>query len=165
MYKKDVSVSLLWLIVMLFFGVGLLGTVIPGLPGMTLIYIGILVYSITTDFARISLPTVIAFGCITAITLMLTSLGSAAGTRLGGGRKWAITGTITGALVGALGGPAGLLVGGFFGALLGALFEGGSSTGVFKIALFSVLGVLGTVVIQFLLGVALIIAFLVAVFS
>lgn len=151
---------LLWLITGILFLVGLVGTVVPGLPGITLIYAGILLYAVATGFDHLSRTTVVIMGLGTALTLTASYVGSAAGSRLGGGKKWAIAGTFIGALIGAItSGPAGLFIGAFLGALLGALCEGRQGVDAAKIAAFSVLGILGATIVQFFLGVILILAF------
>ena len=156
-------VPILWLITAFLFGLGLLGTVVPGLPGITLIYAGILLHAFATRFAQISPATVAVFGLITAATIVISYIGSAAGARLGGGKHWAVAGTIIGAIAGAFAGPVGLFAGAFLGGLVGALREGQSNANALRVAFFSTLGVLGTAVIQLLLGIALIVAFLIAV--
>jgi uncharacterized protein YqgC (DUF456 family) len=61
-------------------------------------------------------------------------------------------------------GPLGLLVGAVIGAVVGALYEGKSIDKAGKVALFSLLGVLGAKIVQLVLALSVIVAFILAVF-
>lgn len=154
---------LLWAITILLMIIGVAGTIIPGLPGIGLVYAGILLYALATHFASISLATVIILGLISAAALAANYAGAAFGSSVAGGKKWALAGTAIGALIGATFGPLGIFAGAFLGALLGALLEGNGRKHALTVAVYSTLGTLGSIVVQFLLAVILIIAFFIAV--
>lgn len=153
----------LWTLTLLLMMFGLAGTVIPGLPGIGLVYAGIVLYALATQFASISLATVIILGLISAAALAASYAGAALGSSVGGGKKWALVGTVAGALLGATVGPLGMFAGAFLGALAGALLEGGGQRHALKVAFYSTLGTLGSIVVQFLLAVILIITFFVVI--
>lgn len=154
---------ILWTLTLLLMFAGLAGTIIPGLPGIGLVYAGILLYALATHFASISLVTVVILGLVSAAAQAANYAGAAFGSRVAGGKKWALAGTAIGALIGAAFGPLGIFAGAFLGALLGALLEGGGQRHALKVAVYSTLGTLGSIVVQFLLAIILIIAFLIAV--
>jgi uncharacterized protein YqgC (DUF456 family) len=155
------SLSIIWLVTILLLSVGLIGTIIPALPGIALTYVGILFYSFMTDFRGISPSTVIIFGIITAIAFLAGHMGSVIGSRAGGGKTWSVVGTFFGAIIGLFTfGPIGLFVGAFFGALGGGMIEGATHHQAFKIATFSTIGVLGGAIVQFFLALSMTIAFL-----
>ena len=155
---------LLWLIVTLLFTVGLAGTVIPLVPGIALILGGVLLYAFVTGFTTISVPTVVGSTLLAAIAWLADYYAGALGAKAAGGGKLAALGTFIGALVGIIGGPAGLLIGAFIGALIGALLEGKDGKHAHKIAFVSLIATAGATVVQFVIGVSIIIAFLIAVF-
>lgn len=158
------SPLILWLITLALFGFGLVGVFIPALPGIGLIFAGILFYGIVTDFAAIGLSTVVIFGVIGALALLANYAGSVVGARLGGGKGKTLLGTMIGAIGGLIvANVPGLIVGAFVGALVGALLEGKTSQQAAKIALASVLGILGATVVQFMLGIIMIIGFFIAI--
>ena len=99
---------LLWitLLVML---VGLGGSVLPGLPGVPLIFISALVYAILTDFEYVGVLVVVLLGSFAAIAFVADFIATTYGARRFGASNW---GTVGGA------------IGGIVGALLGALFFG-----------------------------------------
>lgn len=157
------STLVLWLVIILCMLIGMAGVVIPGLPGVGLIYLGILFYGIATGFTTISFTTVVVLGIISVLALLTNYAGSAFGSRYGGGKKWAVIGTAFGAIIGATIGPLGIFLGAFLGALIGAFTEGASHQQALKVAVYSVFGILGSVVVQFLLAIVLIISFFVAI--
>ena len=158
------SFLLLWLIVTSLFSLGSIGVFIPMLPGAGLVFLGVLIYAVATDFVNISVTTVVAFGVVAAVAWLVEYIGAALGVRAGGGGKIAMTGLIIGALLGFIsGGPVGLLIGMLLGSFLGATYEGSSTSKASRAAIFSVLGLLGAKVLQLLLVVGIIVAFLAAV--
>ena len=111
---------ILWitLIVML---VGLAGSVLPGLPGVPLIFISALVYAIVTDFEVVSGLTIALFGVFAAIALVLDFVATAYGARRFGASNWGTAGGAIGGIVGALIGALFLGIGALFGLLLGTI--------------------------------------------
>lgn len=153
--------SLLLIIVVILFILGLAGTVVPALPGTGLIFLGILIHAIATDFAEVSGKAVLLFAVVTLASVATSYLGSMLGTKAGGGGGWSVGGTILGALLGTvLIGPVGLFIGAFLGALVGAMYEGQSTSSATKAAFYSVLGIFGGTVIQLLIGLSMIIAWI-----
>lgn len=155
---------LLITVITILFLLGLLGTVVPGLPGTGLIFVGILVYAIASGFATIGLGALLLFALITALAVAANYAGSMFGTKAAGGKGWAVGGTIAGGLLGAMTvGPLGLVGGAFLGALAGALYEGQDSRAATKTAVYSILGIIGGTLVQLVIGISMIVAFLIMV--
>jgi uncharacterized protein len=104
------EIILLWVLCAALILVGLVGTVLPLLPGTVLVWAGIVLGAWIDDFTRVSLTTVLV---ISALALLAWALDYVAG--LMGAKK---AGASTQALIGA---AAGTLVGLFMG-LIGVLF-------------------------------------------
>jgi uncharacterized protein YqgC (DUF456 family) len=105
--------------------VGLLGSVLPGLPGVTLIFLSALVYALLTDFRTVGAAVLVALFLFAALALVTDFVATSYGARRFGASNW-------GTLGGAIGGIAGALVGLLFlgiGSLLGLIL--GTITGVF----------------------------------
>jgi uncharacterized protein YqgC (DUF456 family) len=152
---------LLWVLTLLLFGVGLVGVFIPILPGIAFVFVGILFYAFMTNFSAIGVGAVVMFGLISFIAWLIEYAGGIIGARLGGGQKKALWGTLGGGLIGLfIGGPLWLVPGLFVGALIGALYEGKTLAGASKAAFFSLLGVIGAKVIQMILAIGMVVAFL-----
>ena len=125
---------------------GILGSIIPGLPGPPISFVGILLihFFTGTDFSASFLWT---WGIIVAIVFVLDYTLQAWGVKkFGGGRKSTI-GTFVGLFAGLLFPPIGLLVGPFVGAFIGALSEvKGDNKRALKVAIGSFIGfITGTV--------------------
>jgi uncharacterized protein YqgC (DUF456 family) len=106
--------------------VGLIGTLVPVLPGVELIWLAALVYAIAERFATIDPLTFAVLTALAAVGVLANFWASQLGGRLGGASWQAIlVGLVLGALgfiVGALVGSIGAVPGGLIGSLAGILF-------------------------------------------
>ena len=89
--------------------VGLLGSVLPGLPGVTLIFLSALVYALLTDFRTVGAAILLILFVFAAIAFVADFVATSYGARRFGASNW---GTVGGA------------IGGIAGALIGLLFLG-----------------------------------------
>lgn len=155
----------LWVTTILFFIVGLVGTIVPGVPGIGLVFLGILIFAAATSFATVSISTVLLAGAVVIVATLADYFGSALGSKAGGGGKLAVVGTIIGTFFGFALGPVGIFLGAFSGGFVGAALEGATGEKAMKVAAYSTIGVLGAMVVQFVLALVLIISFFATVFS
>jgi uncharacterized protein len=105
--------------------VGLLGSVIPGLPGVTLIFLSAFVYALLTDFSTVGATILVVLFVFAAIAFVTDFVATSYGARRFGASNW-------GTMGGAIGGIAGALIGLLFlgiGSLLGLIL--GTIAGVF----------------------------------
>lgn len=160
---RVMSEILLWVVVVALFVVGLVGIVIPFLPGIGLVFAGVLVYGLATSFAEISVTTVVILGVITVVAWLSNYYGSAIGVKTAGGSRASMIGTVVGGLLGVWAGPIGLLLGIFLGAYAGAVYEGKSLQVAGKVAVASLRGLLGATLMQVAVGVAIIVTFFIAI--
>ena len=111
---------LLWitLVVML---VGLAGSVLPGLPGVPLIFLSALVYAILTDFEYVGGLVIALLGLFAAIALVADFVATTYGARRFGASNWGTAGGAIGGIVGALVGMLFLGVGALFGLIFGTI--------------------------------------------
>src|SRR5215213_11526798 len=100
---------------------GLAGSVLPGLPGVPLIFISGLVYAFATDFEYVDGLTVAFLGLFAAIALVLDFVATAYGARRFGASNWGTAGGAIGGIVGALVGALFLGIGALFGLILGTI--------------------------------------------
>ena len=158
------SALLLWSIVTAFFIIGTFGTIIPGLPGLGLVFAGVLFYGWATNWVPVSTTTIVVMGLFTLVASLADWYGSGFAAKLGGGKRKAFWGTLIGGLAGLLLGSApGFLLGAFIGALVGALAEGKGPEQAGKIAVLSLVGILGARLMQLVFAIAIIIAFFIAI--
>ena len=103
--------------------VGLIGTVLPALPGLPLVYAGMLLAAWAEGFQRIGIPMLVLLGLLTLFSLGIDLWATAHGAKRVGASRLAVVGAMLGTLGGLLFGPIGLLAGPFAGALAGELLH------------------------------------------
>lgn len=105
--------------------IGLIGTLIPVLPGVELIWLAALVYAIAERFATIDPLTFAALTVLAAMGITANIWASHLGSRLGGASWQALLAGLglgaVGFLVGLFVGGIGAVPGGLIGALVGVL--------------------------------------------
>ena len=147
---------IVWIVVILLFALGLLGTVLPLLPGSGLVFAGIILYALVDGFETITPWHIALFAILTFATLIVDYIGSVLGVKLGGGSRLAMIGAFIGGLGGLLFSPLGLLIGTYVGAVVGAILEGYQPQVALRTAVYAVLGTLGATVTKILITVAMI---------
>src|SRR5215212_1100298 len=101
--------------------VGLLGSVLPGLPGVTLIFLSALVYAILTDFRTVGVAILVVLFLFAAIAFVTDFVATSYGARRFGASNWGTVGGAVGGIAGALNGLFFLGIGSLFGLILGTI--------------------------------------------
>jgi uncharacterized protein YqgC (DUF456 family) len=111
---------ILWitLLVML---LGLMGSVLPGLPGVPLIFASALVYAYVTDFEVVGAGVLVLLGLFAFLAFVSDFIGTTYGARRFGASNWGTTGGAIGGLIGTLAGALFLGIGALFGLLAGTI--------------------------------------------
>nr|WP_255703287.1 DUF456 domain-containing protein [Lysobacter sp. GX 14042] len=99
--------------------VGIAGVVLPALPGLPLVFGGMLLAAWAGGFERIGVATLVLLGLLTLLSIAVDFLASAVGARRAGASRLAVLGAVAGSIVGLFFGLPGLLAGPFVGALAG----------------------------------------------
>ena len=115
-----------WLLAILVIIAGLAGTVVPALPGVPMVFLGLLIGAWIGDFELIGWGTIGVLAALAVIAWVVDFLAGAAGARYLGASSRAFWGATIGAIVGIFFGLVGMLLGPFIGAVLGEL-SGGSN--------------------------------------
>ncbi|HEX6709407.1 MAG TPA: DUF456 domain-containing protein [Rubrobacter sp.] len=100
---------------------GLLGSVLPGLPGVTLIFLSALVYAIITHFRTVGVAILVLLFVFAAIAFVADFVATSYGARRFGASNWGTAGGAIGGIVGALIGLFFLGIGSLFGLILGTI--------------------------------------------
>ena len=111
----------LWLIVVLLVIVGLAGIVLPALPGVPLLYGGLLLGAWIDEFARVGVTTIVVIGVLALLAWLIDFFASVFTTRSVGASRQAMIGTVIGGLIGIIGGLIGIIVGTVIGAVVGEI--------------------------------------------
>jgi len=132
-----------------FFVLGLIGTVMPFLPGAVLIYIGMLIYGFMTDFATLGFSFYLFQGVVFAFLFLVDYLAGMEGARRFGGSKQASWGAALGMVAGLFFAPLGLLLGPFLGAV-GAelLFRKTDFEKAIRVGFGTLVGILGGTLVK-----------------
>jgi uncharacterized protein len=112
---------LLWLLAGLLMLVGLAGTLLPLLPGIPLMLIGMLIAAWADDFTRIGWVTLVILGVLTAFSFVIELVAASLGAKRVGASRAAVVGAAVGTALGFFLGLPGLILGPFVGALAGEL--------------------------------------------
>lgn len=112
---------LVWLLATILVVVGLIGIVLPALPGTILIFLGLLLAAWADGFSRVGVGTLVVIGVIAAASYTVDFVAAALGARHLGASPRAMAGAALGTLLGLLFGLPGLIIGPFVGAVLGEL--------------------------------------------
>lgn len=116
-----IVIALLWLAVVALVAIGMAGAVLPALPGVPMVFIGLWLGAWIDGYSRVGTGTLIVLGVLTALTLLIDFVASALGAKRVGASAKAVTGAVLGSIVGLFFGLPGIILGPFVGAVLGEL--------------------------------------------
>jgi uncharacterized protein YqgC (DUF456 family) len=146
------------------FAVGLIGTVLPVLPGTTIILAAAIIHRLVLGAEKsIGWKTIVALVLLTLLSYVFDFLGSYFGAKYFGATKWGAVGAILGALVGLFLGLIGLFVGPVIGAIAGEVIAGKRMIDAGRAGWGSLLGNLGAMIAKLIIALAMITIFLVNV--
>ena len=115
----------MWLLATVMVLGGLAGAVLPALPGVPLVFGGLLVAAWADDFQRVGWITLSFLGLLTVASFVIDFAATALGAKRVGASKLAIVGAALGALGGLFLGIPGLILGPFVGAVAGEMMSHG----------------------------------------
>ena len=115
--------TLYYLLAIVLVVVGIAGTILPALPGLPLVFAGMLLAAWAGDFQQVGVPMLVVLGLLTVFSLAVDFWATALGAKRVGASRLAIIGAMVGTLAGLFFGPVGLLLGPFAGAIAGELIH------------------------------------------
>jgi len=111
--------TLLWVVAVALIVVGVVGTVLPALPGAVFVLCGIALAAWIDGFATISGWTVLVVAMLTALAFAADYIAAMLGAKKAGASRLAVAGAAIGTLVGVFTGLVGLLFMPLVGAAIG----------------------------------------------
>lgn len=105
---------------------GLVGNILPALPGIPMIFGGIWLAAAVDQYRHLGLWWLVFIGIFGVLGIIVDFVAATLGAKRIGASKLALSGAALGTVIGMFFGIAGLLLGPFIGALLGELLSGTS---------------------------------------
>lgn len=153
-----------WFLTIGLFAVGLIGTVVPVMPGTTIILAAAIVHRLMLGADKsIGWSTIIILTLLTLASYALDILAGYFGAKYFGATKWGTFGAVLGALIGLFFGLIGLFIGPVIGAIAGEVIAGKRMIDAGRAGWGSLLGNVGAMLAKLIIGLAMIVIFLVAV--
>jgi uncharacterized protein len=115
--------TLFYILAAILIVVGILGTILPALPGLPLVFGGMLLAAWNDDFQRIGMWVLILLGVLTALSFVIDILATAMGAKKVGASRMAIAGAMIGMVVGLFMGLIGVFIAPFIGAAIGEMMH------------------------------------------
>jgi hypothetical protein len=156
------SQTLLYALAALLAAVGLAGIVVPALPGLPLVFAGMLLAAWAGGFEEIGVWVVVLLGLLTLLSLAVDFWATAHGARRVGASRKAVVGAVLGTFAGLFFFPVGLLLGPFAGALAGELLHGREWRQAARVGFGTWLGIVLAVVLKLGLAFAMVGIFAIA---
>ena len=103
--------------------IGIAGTILPMLPGVPLVFAGLLLAAWHGGFNQVGALTMVMIGVITMLAWVIDFAASIMTAKKFGASKYALWGAGIGALLGLAGGIVGVIVGPAIGAIIGELIS------------------------------------------
>jgi uncharacterized protein YqgC (DUF456 family) len=121
---------------------GLAGAVLPAIPGVPLVFAGMLLAAWTDHFQHVGVLTLSVLGILALFAILIDFVAGLLGARRVGASGRALWGAMFGTFVGLFFGLPGLLLGPFIGAVAGELSTGSKMQKATKVGIGTWLGLL-----------------------
>jgi uncharacterized protein YqgC (DUF456 family) len=138
---------------------GVIGAVVPFVPGTPLIFAGAVVYAVATDFTPVGAGRLALLAVVAALGWTAEHAAGILGARRGGGSRAAVIGALLGTVVGLAFAPLGLLVGPIAGAILAELLVRRDPAGSLRAGVGTAIGVVVGVVAHLAFALAMVALF------
>ena len=114
---------ILWIAAVLLMGVGILGTVIPMIPGLPMIFAGAWLAAFIDHYDKINVWVVVLLGVLMLFGLAVDWIAQTMGAKKAGATKLGIVGSLIGTFVGIFTGLWGLIFMPLLGAAIGEFID------------------------------------------
>ncbi|GAB2586361.1 DUF456 family protein [Dyella jejuensis] len=149
----DIALYVLAIALILF---GLIGTVLPALPGMPMIFGGIWLAAAVDGYRHIGSTWLIILGALAAFGVMMDFVAASLGAKRVGASSLAVWGASIGTVAGLFFSLPGLVLGPFIGALLGELVSGKSVLRSTHVGIGTWLGLLLGALVKLVLSIVIV---------
>ena len=116
----------LWFIAACLVVAGVVGVILPAVPGPLVTFAGLLLAAWIDDFEKVGVMPLVVIGGLAVLSFVVDIVATALGADKVGASRWALLGAGVGTIIGLFFGLAGIVVGPFLGAVLGEIVAGGT---------------------------------------
>ena len=152
----------LYLLAALIVVVGLVGTILPVIPGALLVFGGLFLAAWAEDFTHVGWIAISIIGVLGALSWVVDFVASVHGAKRLGASPLALLGATLGGIGGIFLGIAGMILGPFVGAVIGELLARGGPAKAAKVGLGTWLGLIVAAVLKVFLAFMMIATFFIA---
>lgn len=154
--------SLLWVLAAGLIVLGLLGTVLPVLPGTVLVLAGVILGAWIDDFARVGVGTLLLIGALAVLAWLVEWAASLLGAQRAGASGLALLGAAIGTVLGLALGLVGVLFMPLLGAAVGEFLARRDQQRALKVGLATWLGLLAGMLAKVVLAFTMVGVFIAA---
>ena len=133
---------LLWLLAALLIVVGFAGLILPAVPGIPLVFAGLVLLAWAENFAFVGWITLAALGVLALLSYGVDLLATALGAKRFGASPRAVAGAALGVVAGLFFGLPGIVLGPFVGAVIGEFSRQASARAAVQAGVGAMLGLL-----------------------
>jgi len=152
------------IIAFLFFAAGLAGTILPGIPGAPLIWLGMLIYGIFTGFSNLTVGFFIGQALAVGLVFFIDYAANVWGVRRYGGSRAAVLGSVAGIVLGIfILGPLGIIFGPFLGAVAGEIIAQKPLSAALRSGVGTIIGMVGGMAFKLVVLAGMIIWFITSI--
>ena len=160
----ETATILLWMLASALVLIGLAGTMLPALPGVPFVFMGLLIIAWIGDFQRIAWPTLTLLALLTALAVAADLVAAIFGAKRAGASRLALLGAALGSVVGLFFGLVGIFVLPFIGAVIGELMARQRLDQAAKVGFATWLGMLVGALAELSLAITMLGVFVIAYF-
>lgn len=121
---------------------GLIGSILPNLPGIPVMFGGMLLAAWVGHFEKIPVWVIVILGVLAAFSIVFDFLSGTYGAKKYGASKAAVWGALIGTIVGLFFSIPGIILGPFIGAVIGQLASGSAIDHAAKVGVGTWIGLL-----------------------
>ena len=147
--------TILWIASALMLITGFAGLVLPALPGVLLIFAGLVFAAWAENFAYVGWGTIAILGALTAAAYLIDFLAGLFGAKRFGAGKYGVIGAAIGTVIGLIFSLPGIIIGPFIGAVLGELYANkdlqSASTAGFGVWIGMAIGIAARIAVAFVM--------------
>ena len=153
-----------WVLAIALIVIGVIGTFLPVLPGVLLVFGGMLLGAWIDGFQRVGWITLVILGVLTLLVFVVDIVAGVMGAKRVGASKQAIIGAAIGTVVGMFFGIVGILIAPFIGAVIGEVMARGQLAPAARVGFATWIGMVAGALAKFALVLAMVGVFVASYF-